>query len=147
MNGIDWTTIATQNAAGQSSSTLYYSFLDNSAVSSSKAFYRINTIDKDFRKNYSVIKPSNCLVKGRWNLWPNPTNDQVQISIEIEHAYKIQMQLSDNKGSVVRQWQKELNAGSNQLVLGLKALPPGVYHLVATWDEGREQQVIKILKQ
>lgn len=147
VNGTDWISIASQDAAGQSSSTQNYTYSDEGTVSSTKVFYRIKTVDKDFRKNYSLVKPSSCQSTGLWNVWPNPAKDQVNISLEIERTCKIQFQLVDNKGSVVHQWIKESQPGANQFILNLEGLPSGAYHLAATWDEGKGQKMIKILKQ
>jgi len=57
------------------------------------------------------------------------------------------VQLFDNKGSVVRQWQKELLRGDNQFAVDMQDLSTGIYYLFITWGDGKGQKGTKILKQ
>lgn len=148
-NGTDWVTIATQKAAGQSNTLQNYSYADGSPASSAKLLYRIKAVDKDSRESYSPAKVSGCKSMGVWTVWPNPATEQVRVSLSTEPggAHQVRLQLIDSKGSVVRRWNKELQPGANQFTLDLHNLPGGAYHLTATWDEGRSQKVVKLLKQ
>ncbi len=147
LNGTDWMTIASQNAAGQSSSLLNYSYTDPTPASSDRIFYRIQCVDIDGSKSYTPVRISTCGSGILWQVWPNPVHQQAYISLQLDGAYKASVRLFDNKGSLVRQWQKGLVRGNNQFPVDMQNLPTGTYHLFITWDGGRGQKSATILKQ
>lgn len=147
LNGTDWMTIATQNAAGQSSSLLNYSYTDPTSASSDRIFYRIQSVDIDGSKSYTPVRTSTCGSGILWQVWPNPVHQQAYISLKLDGVYKAAVRLFDNKGSLVRQWQKGLVRGNNQFSIDMQGLPAGTYHLFITWDEGRGLKSATILKQ
>lgn len=144
-NGIDWVTIATQTAAGQSSSLVDYNY--TYTAPSAKTFYRIQSVDRDGLKIYTAVKVSACGSDENWQVWPNPVQQQLYISLKLDKAYKAFVQLFDNKGSLVRQWEKQMANGNNQFAIDMKGLSAGMYQLVISWDNGRAQKNAKILKQ
>jgi len=147
LNGTDWMTIASQNAAGQSSSLLNYSYTDPTPASSDRIFYRIQSVDIDGSKSYTPVRTSTCGSGILWQVWPSPVHQQAYISLKLDGVYKAAVRLFDNKGSLVRQWQKGLVRGNNQFSIDMQGLSPGTYHLSITWDEGRGQKSATILKQ
>ncbi|HTE34392.1 MAG TPA: T9SS type A sorting domain-containing protein [Chryseolinea sp.] len=147
VNGADWTTIATQRAAGQSSTLQDYSYTDRAQVSSPKLFYRILSVDIDGRKKYTETKSSACGSTENWQVWPNPVQQQLYIRLTAERAYKTSMQLFDNKGTLVRQWQRSLVRGINQFTVDMQDLAAGTYHLIIIRYDNREQKSVEIIKQ
>lgn len=147
VNGTDWITIATKAAAGQSSSLLSYSYTDPVPVSSAKLFYRILCVDLDGSKNYTPVRTFTCGESQMWQVWPNPVRQRAYVSLKLDEAAKVSIQLFDNRGSVVRQWQKELLPGDNQFAVDMQDLSTGVYYLLITPGEGRGQKGAKIIKQ
>lgn len=146
-NGRDWATIGKQNAAGQSNSLHNYHYTDQSIAASAKIFYRIKSIDFDGKENFTVIHSTTCGLEGNWQVWPNPVQHQIHISLSSDGVYKTSIHLLDSKGSQIRQWNKELQRGNNQIELNIQDLPSGAYHLIMTWDGGRGFRSTKILKQ
>lgn len=146
-NGTDWITVAAPLAAGQSNSLLNYSYTDPAPASSAKIFYRIVCIDLDGSKSYTPTRTFTCGDGLIWQVWPNPVRQQAYISLKLDDASQVSVQLFDNKGSVVRQWQKELLRGDNQFAVDMQDLSTGVYYLLITWSEGRGQKGTKIIKQ
>jgi hypothetical protein len=146
-DGINWKTIASVRAAGQSSALKDYSYSDMLPAASGEIFYRIQSVDIDGKENYTAVKTSACGNEAAWQLWPNPVQQQLNINLRLNGAYKVLVQLFDNKGSVVRRWRKELPGGNNQFAIDMHNLPAGAYHLFLTWDNGREQRNANILKQ
>ncbi|MGN6292530.1 MAG: T9SS type A sorting domain-containing protein [Chitinophagaceae bacterium] len=147
LNGTDWMTIATLNAAGQSSSLLNYSYTDPVPASSDRIFYRIQSVDIDGSKSYTPVRLSTCGSGILWQVWPNPVHQLAYISLKLDGTYKASVRLFDNKGAMVRQWQKGLVRGNNQFSVDMQGLPAGTYHLFITWNEGRGQKSATILKQ
>ncbi|MBS1757914.1 MAG: T9SS type A sorting domain-containing protein [Bacteroidetes bacterium] len=144
-NATDWITIATQTAAGQSSSLQDYKYIYTTP--SAKTFYRIQSVDRDGLKKYTSVKVSNCSIDESWKVWPNPVQKQLYISMKLDKAYKAFVQLFDNKGSLVRHWEKQMVYGNNQFAIDMKDLSSGTYQLVISWDNGRIQKNTIILKQ
>ena len=148
MNGADgWTTIANQRAARQSSTLQDYSYTDRAQFSSAKVFYRILSVDADGQKKYTAVKSSACGSTENWQVWPNPVQQQLYISLTTEVAYKTSVQLFDNKGALVRQWQKSLVRGANHFAVDMQGLAAGTYHLLISRDNDREPKSIEIIKQ
>jgi Secretion system C-terminal sorting domain len=146
LNGRDWTTIASQRAAGQSSTLQDYSYTDRAPVSA-KVFYRILSVDTDGQKKYTEVKSSPCGSTENWQVWPNPVQQQLYIRLTTEGAYKTSIQLFDNKGTLVRQWQKNLVRGINQFTVDMQSLAAGTYHLIITPSDNTEQKSAEIIKQ
>ncbi|PZR29204.1 MAG: hypothetical protein DI535_04095 [Citrobacter freundii] len=147
VNGADWTTIASQRAAGQSSALLDYSYTDRTQVSSAHVFYRILSVDTDGQKKYSAVSSTACSSTEIWQVWPNPVRQQLYISITAEGAYKTSMRLFDSKGALARSWQRDLSRGFNQITLDMQGLPAGIYHLLLSRYNEREPKIVQIIKQ
>lgn len=147
VNGTDWMTVATQPAAGQSSSLLNYNYTDPAPSSPDKLFYRILCVDLDGSKNYTPIRTFTCGDSPLWQVWPNPVRQQAYVSLKLDDASKVSIRLLDSKGAAVRHWQKELLRGDNRLVINMQDLSTGVYYLLITWGEGKVQKGTKIIKQ
>lgn len=146
-NGRDWVTIATINATGQNGSSQHYIYRNTASTYTGKVFYRIRYVDKDGRSGYTIINTSACGNDENWQVWPNPVQQQLYISLKLNGAFKTTVQLYDSKGSLVRQWQKELLNGNNRFSVDMQGLPTGTYLLSANWDGGRSEKCIKIVKQ
>lgn len=146
-NGTNWISIGTLHAAGQSNTVRNYSYTDTSKHSVVKMFYRIQSVDFDGYKKYSAIKVSACGSNKDWQVWPNPVQELLTIRLKLDKASKIYIQLYDNKGSLVHNWQKNLLNGTNLFSIEMKGLPTGIYQLVVSQDEGRRRESINILKQ
>jgi hypothetical protein len=144
-NGNIWTTITTQQAAGQSNNPLDYSYTDQQTAS---AFYQIIQIDADGRKVYSPVLRSSCGEKEYFNVYPNPIL-QSNVTVAIFAAAndkEVWMRLFDNKGSLVKLQKEALHPGMNQLIMNFPELAVGGYNLVVNWPDGRMKS-IKLVKQ
>jgi len=147
INGRDWVTIATQNAAGQSNSVQNYSFADQTNNTWGRILYRIKSIDKDGSECFTVVNTTSCGIYNDWHIWPNPVRQHIWVSLSLEKPYKTSVRLLDSKGTLVRHWQKNLLGGYNKFVLDVQDIPKGGYHLLVTWDNGNGQRSDWILKQ
>lgn len=147
VNGADWTTIASQGAAGQSSTLQDYTYTDREQVSSVTVFYRIMSVDRDGARKYTEARASACASTEQWKVWPNPVQQELHIRFTTEEAYSASLQLFDNKGALVRQWQQNVTRGVNQFTVDLKDLAAGAYHIVIYRYDNRQQQSVEIIKQ
>jgi len=77
------------------------------------------------------------------NLYPNPTHDQVQLTYQLRHGGKVDIQVTDALGrSVYQQQQQQPGAGRYNEFVDLSDLPAGTYWLRLATDEGIVTQPI-----
>lgn len=144
-DAITWLTIATQKAAGQSSTLKDYSYTDFTSLPSAKVFYRILSVDVDGRKKNTDVKVSACSSNDNFLVWPNPVQHELYVSLKSGNAYQALVQLIDNKGAIVQRWKKNILIGANQFAIDMNDQPKGAYYLVVNNTEGKK--IIKIIKQ
>lgn len=136
-DGESWNSIATVDAAGNSSEAINYSISDNTDATT--VYYKLNQVDKDGKsKEYGPIS-SNCIENTSLSISPNPTNGEFNLA-GMEHFGTItSLELKDATGKVV----KELQPTTTQF--SCNELKTGVYFLVVS--AGKTQEVIKIIKE
>ena len=140
-DGRTWQLVGTVPAAGgggQHSYTLTDSYPGN-------AQYRIETIDISGRQTYSKIIVSDCAAKPGMEAFPNPVKDWVTVSLSVNAPARLLLKIYDEKGTMARQQQTSVAAGTNQLMMNMKGLTPGNYFLSAEWNG--EKKIIKIIKE
>lgn len=124
VNG-NWTTIDKVTAAGNSSASRSYQYLD---LEGGTAQYRIKQVDKDGGFTYTAIRQTNC----RSNavsvvLYPVPANDVLNVAIRTDMAIRTELQVFDMTGRIVRRQTAVLNAGNNKVVINTAGLASGEY--------------------
>jgi hypothetical protein len=143
-NGTAWTNVAVQSAAGQSHSTLQYSYTD---LQTGNLFYRIIQTDLDGRSTFSPVLHSNCTDKNYFKVYPNPVfQNKVQVAVYANAGNKVMFTVYDNKGALVKQQQAKLQAGMNFLPVDLSLLAAGLYNLVIEMPDGKKE-IVKLVKQ
>jgi hypothetical protein len=143
-DGNYWSLIGTQPAAGNSNAERSYTSVDNNPLTG--AAYRIVEHDIDGHTKYTSIIRSNCDAKDGWKVWPNPVVENLWLNISIAAESKIIIKIVDNKGSLVSMQQNNLLRGNNLLNVDMKKIAAGTYHIIASWDNGQMQKVVKIVK-
>ncbi len=129
VNGSDWVTIDNVTAAGNSSNTRNYQYVD---LNSGVAFYRIRQVDLDGRFIYTEIKRTEC--KGGFDvaLYPVPANDKITLVIKSSVAAKTDLQILDVTGRIVKRIPAMVNKGNNNIILDVQSLLPGDYVLLSS---------------
>lgn len=146
-NGVSWQTIATVQAAGNSSTEKQYSFTNNNQTSAS-TFYRLLQEDIDGRSANSVVVRSNCDVPTTDNVqvFPNPVTDKAWININANAASLMQIRLMDEKGSLVHLQTAAIVKGNNRVAITLPYISNGSYFLHLVWNNGASQKTVKMVK-
>lgn len=129
----------------ESSTQRSYAFADNNLLASS--FYRIAEFDVDGRTQYTSIIKSNCGQADNMQLWPNPVTTLLYATINVAEASAAIISVYETIGSLVKQQQNNLLSGSNQLSDVISGFTNGTYHVLASWNNGKQQQSFKIVKQ
>ncbi|HEY0679938.1 MAG TPA: T9SS type A sorting domain-containing protein [Chitinophagaceae bacterium] len=144
-DGVQWTSIASVPAAGNSGSEKSYSFIENNPVQNS--YYRIVGYDLDGKKQYTSILRSSCNAADVFKLWPNPSTRVVFINIVTNAASTAMIRVFDSKGALRKEQKVPVLRGSNQFSVDLGGLTSGVYSVYAEWDNGQMKKTVSVLKQ
>ncbi|MGF2412570.1 T9SS type A sorting domain-containing protein [Ferruginibacter sp.] len=134
--------IGTVTAAGNSSVTKHYQFLQHHPIAG-KNYYRIKQVDLDGRSSYSSVividvKDENNSI----SVSPNPAQDFIKISFSSPQQ-KTTLRLFNQQGLLVK--QQILTAGLQQQNIDVSKLAAGVYTAQLITDKAVE--VLKFIKQ
>jgi hypothetical protein len=124
-DGRNWITITNLPAAGNSSSTRQYSFIDNASAQNN--FYRIAEVDISGMTNYSVISRVSCGNDAEFKLWPNPAINEAWVSVSVVTDEKANLRIIDQKGRLVYYKTVPLFAGNNTVNIDTRLLSSGGY--------------------
>lgn len=130
-DGINYTTVGNlpaYNTAGEHQ----YHFTDENITSLGVpvVYYRLKQKDIDDRYTYSrIIVLSMDDNRSIIMLYPNPVNDEANLTITVDKKQALFGKVLDNAGRVVKSIQWNLPAGSISLRVDLKKLAKGIYFL------------------
>ena len=80
-------------------------------------------------------------------VYPNPTNDEINILFTLESANEVAVQLYNSTGQLVFQGQQKFdNTGRNELTFSTTNLPTGTYNYVLLLGEKAESGSLNVLK-
>jgi hypothetical protein len=113
-DGINFYTIGKVNAAGNSSSTIKYEFAD---LNTSKGlfYYRLKQIDLDGKLEFSNIKKINFSSISSIKIYPNPTNNNLNIIFSEMIIEKQNIRLYNLQGQLVKAFTINANSLANGL--------------------------------
>ena len=123
-NGIDFTVITTLKGAGNSSESLFYSYIDSNPISGIN-YYRLKQTDFDGKFEYSdMVSITIEIEETSIAVYPNPNNGSFTISINSDEitSYSI----LDSTGRIVS--NGTLNSFDNNI--NITNMPKGIYFLM-----------------
>ncbi len=83
----------------------------------------------------------------KWNLYPNPFNDLVNMDIQSKrNEQNLLLSVYNQYGQKIREKSVELQEGENRLELVTTTWPAGVYFVALISADGRQQSVRKLVK-
>lgn len=140
-NGINWTSIATVNAAGNSTSVKKYSYTDY-ANAASKVYYRLKQVDIDGRFDLSAVRMiNNQTIAGDVKI-SNGFANNVFIHFSSQLKGNVSVQVISLEGHRVN--QRSLSNPIGQQILSVNQNLKGVY-VVAVIDENGNKFTSQIL--
>ncbi|MDN5203640.1 T9SS type A sorting domain-containing protein [Fulvivirgaceae bacterium BMA10] len=87
-------------------------------------------------------------IVGSLAAYPNPTQGQLTLSIEVEKRSKLHYSLYDAIGRIVMKSEHAIDVQKNKFLhIHLDYMKPGIYHLLVTSESGEAFKSIKILKE
>ncbi len=136
-NNNAWTTIASVNAAGNSTTKKEYTYTDVNPASEGKALYRLKVIDINGTYKYSKIIPIGNCKTADVIVYPNPTKDG-KINVTISGFGKnITSILTSSVGQLIK--NKTVINGTN--TIDVSSVANGLYFLTVNDSDGNLKQV------
>lgn len=149
-NGVDFEQIATIQATGDAHTAQDYSYIDENANDYTRndvvKYYRLKMVDLDGEYKYSGIRAVNftrSIVEFSLEIFPNPTVDQVQISLEgIDNTSteRPMLQIFNSNGALIRSQELDSDLGK----IDMRDLPNMVYHFIVNYNN--QKHVNKVIK-
>ena len=130
-DNINFSTIVTPNAVGNTSGQTSYDFDDMDVVPGVTYWYRLRLIDQDGSEEITPsvearLLPENTPIE--LNLYPNPiSGDDLNIDLQVQEAEVVKLYVVDGLGRIVRKIDLELMAGQNHYVLATETFAVGPY--------------------
>ena len=142
-NAVAWVNMDTLPAAGNSNAPLLYIYTAASP-NSGIAYYRILQQDINGIFKLSPVLRINCDTKHLFTVYPNPTRNEVWVSLHLPVNGNIDLMIYDNYGRLVRKETKKLQSGQNIFSIDLFNFPAGIYTLLL--KQKNELRVVKVEK-
>jgi Secretion system C-terminal sorting domain len=136
-DGAHWKTIASVAARGLSSTTVNYSYVDNSA-SGVVNYYKLQMVDRNGVFSYTAVKVvRNSLIKGL-SIFPNPTSDYINVSFGQDAASRVSVTLLSSAGQVLQE-KTVSQAPGTTISLPVSNYARGNYIITLSGSDGSRQ--------
>tara|TARA_A200000113_G_scaffold223521_1_gene239321 strand:- start:1224 stop:2690 length:1467 start_codon:yes stop_codon:yes gene_type:complete len=135
-NGIDWSVIHSETAAGNSSAQIDYEYVDFEKTVGD-VYYRLNQVDFDWNSEYYDPIQVNCgQIENVLMTFPNPSNENFTIALMNELLIgDVSAKLIDASGKVADQKELSVKPGMNNFPWSLASLQEGVYFILISGPE------------
>jgi hypothetical protein len=122
---------------------VYFLTDDKAFIQKPMAMYRLKMLNLDGSFTYSkvVSVEQKNGTKGSIKLYPNPTRNDVQLTIEATKDAQQTIEIVDIMGKLWQQTPILLQKGVNQQTLTVRALPSGVYFLTTLNSAGIKEMI------
>ncbi len=136
LDGSHYIEIEAIEAAGYSSSTIHYSFLDKQ-LSTGNYLYRIKQVDYDGTIDYSknlVLKIEEEL---EFSVHPNPATDIITVDYSSSRNMETEIRIFSASGRLIQNHTFQSTKGVNQQKLDVSDLNSGVYFITQISKDGQ----------
>lgn len=122
--------------------------IELTAISKRNCISKFQTSVKVSQRQSSALPNYSFIGKLKdWNVFPNPFNHQLKVSVVMERAGKIRLDFWSASGQWIKTWNRTVRQGENLLVLdGVESLPSGRTYLISSTYNGLHHSD-KIFKQ
>ena len=127
--------VETKAEQGNSVMPLVYEYM-HQQVRTGHNYYRLKQVDIDGKKSYSNTIDVQRRVLGTWALYPNPSTGEFNLMFNGGYS-KIQVQVFDMSGRLVRTYNRELVQGQTSLGFKEEAMADGIYTVQVIADDER----------
>ena len=125
-DGRNYSPIGQVTAAGNSNSTINYSFVDN-APGRGINYYRLRILDIDTRGKLSVVRTVRNEGTADVAIYPNPVRDNIRVNITSDKADMAKLTVADISGKLVYTTSVSIAEGPNNLSVPVSSFAKGAY--------------------
>lgn len=141
-DGINFLSIGTVNATGNSVAETAYQFVDASPLATFN-YYRLKMVDEDGKSSYSAIIKLYSNASTKVIASPNPFDQVINIQATLEVSGDAYIRLFDQHGRIVYTTIRSLFKGTNAIQLNnLPRLPAGNYILEVRAGQLKSSQLL-----
>jgi hypothetical protein len=145
-DGINYSTVATVNAKGNSSDYVNYTYNDINALSfatSNIVYYRLQMVDKDGKAQYSqvvkvIVNNSVTTLK----LLQNPVKDNIALQVYVAQNETTAFTLTNVSGQMVFNKTYNLLSGKNFITVPVSNLSKATYYLTVHYKNGKQTTTV-----
>ncbi len=139
---LEFYTLGSVKAHGNSNTTLNYSFLDMQPNKSGIRYYRLKAVDDDSSFTYSDIVSVDFDggLSRAGSLYPNPTSSVIYYTINENNTSNVAISIIDITGRVLLKNAINSAIGVNTFLTDVSSLPQGIYILQFTDGFGALEQ-------
>lgn len=136
--------ISQLDARGNSTTLRKYNFMDAlPPEASGEVYYRLKSVNFDGSFTYSTIEVISVDGELSVKVFPNPSQDMIQVESPYFHAvYNTSLLFMDARGKIL---QRYTNLEESRLEMNIQDLPAGIYFLQMT-SQGIPSQTHRIIK-
>lgn len=146
-DAVNWQTMTTVKAAGNSTNTREYNVTDPNAAPVN--YYRLKQLDINGNFTYSpIIRIRANSDKTGIKLYPNPAINSATLTINSDNKQAAHIKLYNQAGIQLQHLQRPLIAGTNNITIpGINTLPAGAYMICVEDEAGNKTGITQFLKQ
>lgn len=135
-NNASFTRIGEKQAIGNAQQNNHYNFTDHTPFSGPN-YYRLKIVDEDGKYTYSnvVMVMNEYLQNQLTSIYPNPVNEKLNCSINIEKTQQATLQILDVLGHVVYSTKRIFEKGTNAETIDMSGMAKGNYVLRLTLNQ------------
>jgi len=132
-NGVDFATLGTVAAAGNSNTMRYYSYTDVTSKLGGNYYYRLKQVDLDGQNRFACgtvrVSTANAGNELFGRAYPNPAVSSVTINIQKAYTGRVTVQVVNTMGQLLSQKVITVNNSTGQISLPVYNLPAGSYNI------------------
>ncbi|MBP6091684.1 MAG: T9SS type A sorting domain-containing protein [Crocinitomicaceae bacterium] len=127
LDGQNWNEIAVKTAAGNSTTLLNYSIVDEDRMAGTR-YYRLNQVDKNGASVvYGPISSSCSFNEMAVTVFPNPASSNVTIAVQTPTAGMVELNIHAMDGKLIAHSSAMIESGTTALPFNLEGNKSGVY--------------------
>ncbi|MCC2546461.1 FG-GAP-like repeat-containing protein [Hymenobacter sp. BT175] len=146
-DGIIWQAISQVPAAGQSTTSRSYAYLDAARLAG-LCYYRLRQVDSDGATAYSPIRTVSSAPKPATltaEVFPNPFAGHLAVRLNTPESGQVVFTIRDATGRVMLRHTSKTSAGEQQISLPVNLIPAGMY--VLHIEQGTQRASLKLRRE
>lgn len=104
-----------------------YQYIDEQVRPNLWYYYRLKMVEDDNRISYSEVKSARLTANGTMEIYPNPTNGDMNILITTTESETVMIDILSTNGQLIRQMQINVQEGLTQQAIDLEGVAAGTY--------------------